>query len=571
MKTQSRSSESVELLHARVSSSVTEDAICLYLQALDTPRSLTVWLLFISKEHQQLVDLDIDPSQYQDPVRFRLDYTATNLLAKADFLEIKVSKKDAALEKFRKFEAQCKTTNLRFKSLSPESSLDGGDWLLHATRRKIAEILSEFSCEEFANSCDWGPGVSTLIKGEHVSAFNKFQCETGITRDLYAFIKPWFAEAFPLCALHLWSKEADQSNDGFTFELGNVIVTVPKNSKTDRVIAIEPGWNLWFQKGIGSMIRSRLGRSGVNLNSQDKNQQFAHEGAFIGHLATVDFSSASDSISREVVRALLPSDWFAILDVTRSKIGMEGSNLVKWEKFSSMGNGFTFELESLIFYAAAFAVCDYQGLSKKDLSVFGDDVILPVEAYPLYSKWCNFLGFTVNSSKSFYSGYFRESCGSHYFGALDCKPVYLKGKLTTVQSLYKFCNAIRLLAHRFGSNRSCDKRFAFAWQSLVKRIPKQLRFGIPYGIGDAGLIMNFDEAAPPLAKRPHELTWEGYSIRAVIEVGVTQQCDGNGLLLDRCRRSQEHAYGNFYTLRGRTKIRVSRLFVSSWYNLGGWA
>lgn len=569
MKTQSHKSELIKSLHSRVSSSVTDDAIYRFLSSLDSPRSLTVWLLYSSREHQQLVDLECDPQSYLEPQQFRLDYTATLLLAKADFLEIDISKKEAAMKKFHKFEEQCSQTNRRFRDPYPSVNSEDG-WLLHATRQKIVEILGDFTPDEFVDSCNWGPGVSTLLKGENVSAFNKFQSETGITRELYAFVKPWFAEAFPLCACHLWSLEANQKTDGFSMELGNVIVTVPKNSKTDRVIAIEPGWNLWFQKGLGAMIRRRLQRVGVNLNSQDKNQQFAHEGAFLGHLATVDFSSASDSISREVVRNLIPHHWFTLLDVTRSKIGMDGSSVVRWEKFSSMGNGFTFELESLIFYAAAFAVCDHLKLRKHDLSVFGDDVIIPVDAYPLYAKFCGTLGFTVNSSKSFWAGQFRESCGSHYFNALDCKPVYLKSRLVSVQSLYKFINAVRLLARRFGSNRSCDVRFARLWRWIYSKIPKSCRFGIPFGIGDGGIVMNFDEAAPPLAKRSHELTWEGYSIRAVIEVGLTNPCDGEGLLLDRVRRCHELALGNHHALRGRTKLRVSRIFVPSWYNLGGW-
>lgn len=571
MKTQSRNSQSVQLLRSRVSASITDDAIINFLISLDTPRSLAVWLLYKNKEHDQLINLDINPMDYVDPELFRSDYAATHLLAKANFLEISVSKKAAAMEKFHKFESQCRTTNERIKNSLPSSlPKDAGDWLLHATRRKIYDVLASFSADEFVNSCNWGPGVTTLLKGEDVSSYNKFQSETGITRDLYAFIKPWFAEAFPQCALHLWSKEADQSNDGFTFELGNVIVTVPKNSKTDRVIAIEPGWNQWFQKGLGAMIRRRLARFGVDLNNQSRNQQFSHEGAFIGHLATIDFSSASDSISRELVRELLPGDWFALLDVTRSKLGRDGSNIVRWEKFSSMGNGFTFELESLIFFAAASAVCDYLKISKLDISVFGDDVIIPVDAVSLYTEFCAHLGFTVNKTKSFSSGYFRESCGAHYFGALDCKPIYLKGRLTTIQALYKFINATRLLAHRFCGNRGCDRRFLSSWRYLYKCIPKALRFGIPFGYGDGGIIQNMDEAAPTLAKRPSEMTWEGYSIRTVLEIGVTRECDGGGLLIDRIRGCSERAYGNNYVLRGRTKVRVSRIFVPSWYNLGAW-
>lgn len=571
MSTKSRNNELVKQARARVNSSLTDEAIFNFFSSLDSPRSLTCWLLYSNKEHQQLCDLEVIPSDYESPQRFRDAYISTCYLSKADFLELSVSKKDRAMEKFFAFEEQCKRTNTRFKNPSLDPLNCGSNvWLLNATKRKIEMILGEFSCEEFVDDSNWGPGVSTLLKGEHVSGFNKFQSETGITRDLYALIKPWFSTAYPLCALHLESCVSSSSTPGgFTFERGNVIVTVPKNSKTDRVIAIEPGWNLWFQKGIGSMIRRRLRRFGVNLNSQDKNQQFAHEGAFLGHLATVDFSSASDSISKSLVEELLPYSWFSLLDATRSKIGIHGSQVLRWNKFSSMGNGFTFELESLIFFAAALAVCDFQGVHSLDVSVFGDDVILPSSSVELYSSFCAFLGFTVNKTKSFSSGYFRESCGAHYYEALDCKPLYLKGRLRNVQALYKLANGLRLLAHRYGSNRSCDLRFLGAWCHIRNGIPKRLRFVIPYGLGDGGLIGNFDEATPSIC-RTSERTWEGFSCWSVVETGKTQYCDGPGLLLDRVRGGRELAQGNSYVLRGRTNLRVSRLFVRSWYNLGGW-
>lgn len=571
MSTKSRNNELVKQARARVTSSLTDEAIFNFFSSLDTPRSLSCWLLYTHKEHQQLTELEVFPSHYNDSEKFRDDYIATCFLSKADFLELSVSKKDAAMAKFFKFEEQCNRTNHRFDNPSLDPLNCGPNvWLLNTTRRKIEMILGDFSCEEFVDGSNWGPGVTTLLKGEHVSGFNKFQSETGITRDLYSLISPWFSEAYPLCASHLKSCVSSSSTpEGFTFERGNVIVTVPKNSKTDRVIAIEPGWNLWFQKGLGSMIRRRLSRFGVNLNSQDKNQQFAHEGAFMDHLATVDFSSASDSISSSVVRELLPYRWFQLLDSTRSKVGLNGSQPLRWNKFSSMGNGFTFELESLIFFAAALAVCEYQKIHSLDVSVFGDDVIIPSEAFDLYSSFCAFLGFTVNKQKSFSSGYFRESCGAHYFEALDCKPLYLKGRLHNVQALYKLANGLRLLAHRYGSNRSCAVRFRRPWRHIRNGIPKCLRFVIPYGVGDGGLIGNFDEAVPSVC-RTSERTWEGFSVRCLLETGKTQYCDGPGLMMDRVRGYHELAQGNSYVLRGRTNLRVSRIFVRSWYNLGGW-
>lgn len=551
----------------RVGTSVTDEAIFNTLQALDCPRSLTVWLLYKSGEHQQLADLGFDPGAYETFTRFRDAYHATHFLSKSDFLKLDVSKEQAAFDKFFKFEDLCGETNRRFKDLSLDPLYTGPNvWLLNATIRKIDSILGDYSPDEFVDSSNWGPGVTTLTKGSHVSATNKFQSESGITRRLYDFIKPWFSMAYPAWA-STFSECLTEDEKVFCIQVGNEVITVPKNSKTDRVIAIEPGLNLWFQKGIGSMIRRRLRRRGVDLNSQTRNQELARVGSFTDRLATIDFSSASDSISTEVVRTLLRPDWYLLLDICRSTAGTHKGTPLLWKKFSSMGNGFTFELESLIFYSAALAVCEYSEVSSHEVSIFGDDVILPSSCRALFEQFCAFLGFRVNTDKSFSSGYFRESCGAHYYSGRDLKPLYLKERLADVSSIYKLANGIRLLAHRRNSHCGCDRSFLRTWHHLYLRVPKHLRFGIPVGYGDGGFIQNFDEAAPVRARDGIE----GYHFWCLTDTGVNQYCEKPGLLLARlwCG-SPAQAYKNNYTLRGRTRTRVSRVLAQTWYNLGGW-
>lgn len=567
----------------REGNACTDDAIRRYLSAIDTPRSLTVWLLYKNGEHDQLTALDIEPRNYENSYRFRLDYCATNFLSKASFLRTSFDRKEVALKKFHEYETLCAETNNRFRRPELDPLNSGSNvWLLNATRRKISQILGDYSADELVDEANWGPGVSTLLKGAEVSAYNKFHAERGITRDLYALVSGWFPSAYPLWWKHL-SHGLSDGECAFTVVAGNDIVTVPKNSKTDRVIAIEPGINLWFQKAIGSMIRRRLSRVGVDLNSQETNQRLAKYGSTLPYfeegdfsLSTVDFSSASDSISLEVVRELLPPRWFQIMDACRSKIGMLATGPLRWNKFSSMGNGFTFELESLIFYAAASACVEYYafehnitvGRHSTDywVNVFGDDVIIPSHAFSLFQSFSEFLGFRVNPKKSYFTGKFRESCGSHYFDGLVCKPVYLKDRLRHVEDLYKLANAIRRLAHRHCSFSGCDSRFHNVWSYLVDRVPEPLRFKVPDSAGDTGFVSNFDEACPPRARNGIE----GYYYRALSSVGVSRRGDGDGLLLTRLWVQSELEYNNRYTLRGRSRRSISDSLVAQWYNLGPW-
>lgn len=551
----------------RVRRSATDEFVFNYLSSIDSPRSLAIWLMYSNNEHGSLLSLDCRPVDYNSVNRFRDDYNATLLLSKAVFLNTAIDRKQVALDKFFEFEELCRRTNRRFRDLSLDPEFTGSNvWLLNATIRKIESILGDFSPDEWLNACNWGPGTSYDLKGPEVSAFNKFHSESGITRDLYSLVGPWFSEAYPAWA-RLFTPEVRPQGWDFVFRAGNAVMTVPKNAKTERVIAVEPGINLWFQQGVGGMLSRRLRRVGIDLTNQVRNQQLACRGSKTRDLATVDFSSASDSIARAVVETLLPPRWFTLLDCCRSKYRVDQDKAVWWEKFSSMGNAFTFPLQSLIFFAAAVSCCSLLGVSQENVSVYGDDVIVPVEVYDLFSSFSGFLGFRVNAQKSFSSGPFRESCGAHFYEGIDCKPLYLKGRIGSLFHVFRTANAVRRLAHRIGSRLFCDARFLQCYQALVRLAPANCRFRIPEGYGDGGFISNWDEASPPRAK----YGVEGHLYTAFSEVGITRASTERAILLARLWGPSIQAYGNNYVLRGRTRVTLIRgALARRWHDLGPW-
>jgi hypothetical protein len=208
------------------------------------------------------------------------------------------------------------------------------------------------------------------------------------------------------------------------------VAFVPKTAKTDRSIAIEPVLNSMLQLGIGDYMADRLKRVGCDITDQSRNQQLARVGSLTGALATLDLSSASDTVSVELVRSLLSPEWFDLLSYFRtSTVRMDDGSLHRLEKFSSMGNGFTFPLETLIFWALASSASE--GVEDDPLTVaYGDDIIVSVAAVPRVCEILHVCGFSVNMEKSFWSGPFRESCGADYYLGTNVRPVFVKNRLS---------------------------------------------------------------------------------------------------------------------------------------------
>jgi hypothetical protein len=222
---------------------------------------------------------------------------------------------------------------------------------------------------------------------------------------------------------------------------GSMMFTVDKKSDIDRVACKEPEINMVLQRGIGEFIRKRLRKVGVNLNDQTINQQLARHALDLG-LATVDLSAASDSITTQLAFLCLPFSIWSLCDdlrVKQTRLPPPYDRDHALEMFSSMGNGFTFELESLLFYAITRVTARRSGI-KGRISVYGDDIICPSHLVPRLNKLFAYLGFRLNLKKSHFRGPFRESCGKHYYRGLDVTPFYIRREVSTVSDLILHLN-----------------------------------------------------------------------------------------------------------------------------------
>jgi hypothetical protein len=432
---------------------------------------------------------------YSNADTFSRDYLCVELMSKFPSWDIGVDRTAVAKQKF--FEVESVLAKLDF-SQNPRYCLGKKTTTARAimmtARNKIAKILGECDLDEIYRSFAFGPGASTSMPRRRGDAAYKFGAiEPHVTYNALPLADA-LLKAHP--TWHFKAKVVD----------GSRLITVPKNAKTDRTICIEPDLNMYCQKGLGKIIRRRLQRWGLLLpDAQDRNAALAREGSANGRLATVDLSSASDSIHLGLVGQLLPSEWCNLIELMRSpQVVLPTGQKHLLRKVSSMGNGFTFELETLIFYGVVRAVMDLLAPEGMDLrcTVFGDDIVVGIEVVPVLEEVFSYLGFVMNTKKTFSSGPFRESCGKHYFAGTDVSPFYVRSPIDSVLRKYWAANTIRRYSRL---SWGLDSRWQNAYQGVVDAIPSRFRgFKIPEGCGDGGLVCDWDEATPVRAEDQHD-------------------------------------------------------------------
>lgn len=456
-------------------------ALCI---GVDTPFSLKAALLVKYGEMQQLAELKVKARQYLTAHTFAGDYAVASFLKKNKDLPLKVDREGAAITSFNASEERCKMTNLRVETYLRGDLKIASDVneVIHLASRKISRLLA-VSPEINTGPYCWGPGATFDMSRRKAYPDSKI-----VTLPFTVTGSAWkHAAAMIKSDLH-WKEAIVAANPGYKGMIFKVVPggrfdTVSKTVLTDRGILVEPRLNTVLQKRVGSQLRGLLKRVGVDLDDQTRNQALASF-ARSWDLATLDLEAASDTVSRKVVELLIPPVWYDILDDLRSKwYQKKDKTWQRLEKFSSMGNGFTFELESLIFWALASAASELS--YRTTVGVFGDDIILHRDAAPLLIRTFDFLGFSVNMEKSFVEGEFFESCGKHYFGDFDVTPAYQKCTPVDGVEAAKMGNRLLRLASRLGLDVSLDKRVRPAWNNWFRHWKVEpIRCGPFIGEGD---------------------------------------------------------------------------------------
>ncbi|DAD49846.1 RNA-directed RNA polymerase [ssRNA phage AIN002] len=389
-----------------------------------------------------------------------------------------------ALEKWLEQEKVNFFTNLKLRRGYAELQIMPGvtwDRFIQSVRKTIGSIIGEtLPLEVLYGSFSSGASTSRPRAEGHPAL--KYIGRADITPAA----ESWWRTAQAVCPL--WHELIP--DHGLRSVSGNEFFTVPKKTDIDRACCKEPDINMYLQKGVGDHIRKCLKRFGIDLNDQTRNQELAREGADGGHLATIDLSSASDSVTLGLVELIFPKEWLTLLmdlrsPETRYKRRVEDAVYETHvnEMLSSMGNGFTFEVESLIFFAIARAVAWFNREDFSKLSVYGDDIICPSTMYDDLVIALKYSGFTVNAKKSFASGPFRESCGKHYHHRQDVTPFYIRKPIERLSDLILLLNGIRKWSGS-GGTTILDPVLESFWYRHSVFVPRCLWGGRNLGAND---------------------------------------------------------------------------------------
>ncbi len=472
-----------------------------YLEALDCPRALTCWILFNGGESElvQLVNLQCDPDHYDRIRDFNAAYAATKFLSKTDDLKTGIDTAGVAIEGAFQAERRCLKTNGILRSTHRGHVNDLREDAILRIRGTIAKILGPVP-DLLTLPGGWSKGRTTSSSGPTLSPTVKYGSRLDVTASALRYAVRELRDS-PAWGASVLNADAPVTllKEAFTVVQGNVMLTVPKNAKTDRTICYEPHMNIWLQLKVGRYMRERLRRHGIHLDDQSINQRRARLGSKHGHLATIDLKAASDTVAISVVEQLLPVDWVCLLDDLRSKYTFWPDKVWrKNEKFSSMGNGFTFELESLLFYAICSSESD-------NVSVYGDDIVVASKRFAACLQSLADFGFEANTSKSFAWSSFRESCGDDSYRGASCTPVYLRTLPKSLEDVVKLHNAVRGFYLR--TARDWWHPYGALLHRWRKRHPHLLG---PEGFGDGHYHVELDQAMAAGAARRAKNWLEGW-------------------------------------------------------------
>lgn len=317
----------------------------------------------------------------------------------------------------------------------------------------VAEVLGPYSEEEHRSLCRFGRKASVGIPARMACEAARWELPISGSSQQIA----WFdSEMSQVPAIvDYWAEQTDRDPEKRSiYQVTSclALTLVPKTFKSLRSIMPNTTIGSYMSYGLGEMIRKRLLGVGYDIKTlQMKHRDLARFASRTGKYVTADLSSASDSITDALLARLFPSDWLDILRQSRIEhVRLPDGTVVQSLTFCTMGIGYTFPLQTLVFLALlkgvemAFFNCH----DRLRISVYGDDMIYDRRLHTRVCATFENVGLVINHDKTFVDGGFRESCGGDYYHGVDVRPFQPRSDQADVGCrayeaiLYKYINGL---------------------------------------------------------------------------------------------------------------------------------
>lgn len=354
------------------------------------------------------------------------------------------------------------------------------------------------------------------------------------------------------------------------------LVCVPKSMTSNRTISKEPTTLQYLQQDVFKALDDYFRQKpelGIDLHDQSRSRTLAELGSCDGSYATIDLSSASDSVSTDLVEFLfgdLPIGY--PLMATRSEgvhvrdnAGDIDTTLSHIEKFAPMGSATCFPTECMVFAAICGAVVRVQTgrrPRRNDFVVYGDDICIRGDYADKTVDALEFLGFTVNRSKSFTGSTdsptfrFREACGLEAVNGCDITPLRLSRRLVSITDN----DADHQAGYGVGQIDLINRAYLYGFHVLRRWLNDQLKGHYWYRTAlriSRSDYLEFEEAVCRSKRSwvrvaaPYVITddssdtqWRAFATRAG-STSPIQQCEARVSLI-RVRNRTKHQDGNDY-------------------------
>lgn len=211
----------------------------------------------------------------------------------------------------------------------------------------------------------------------------------------------------------LWGPKGHHSNSF------SRLIAVPKDERGPRLIAAEPAAMMFAQQGLGRALMHYIekespARGRINFTDQTVNGNISKDLAY----ATLDLKDASDLVHIEHIELLFMDQSVLLQRLLnrRSKVcRLPNGNDILPQCYATMGNALCFPIESIVFYCLVCGILRANGVYKRDVFVYGDDIIVRRELAEKVIDGLTRVGLRVNNTKCCYKTPFRESCGFEWW------------------------------------------------------------------------------------------------------------------------------------------------------------